>query len=79
MEVQVMDERLDAEALVQLIQQLSEADQKAIEAIIERFVLAHDKDYTMLTPKERKELDEAERDTEYVTLEQLEKELGLDL
>jgi len=63
--------------LAKIINQLSEADKKAIETIVERLIIANDPDCVKLTPKEKIELDAAMQDTETYTLEEVEKGLGL--
>lgn len=44
---------------------------KAVKDIIKKLVLAWDPDFTKLTPKERKELEEAENDTETISHENI--------
>ena len=45
---------------------LPENDQNLAFELIRKLVLAWDPDFTKLTPQERKELEEAENDTEYI-------------
>lgn len=52
-------------------------DRTAIESIITRLIIAHDPDYTKLTPSEKRNLEAAEKETETISHEQLKKELGL--
>ena len=50
-----------------MLDMLPENDQNLAFEIIRKLVLAWDPDFTKLTPKERKELEEAENDTEYIS------------
>ena len=61
----------------ELINQLPEADQKIIEIILERLIIANDPDFVMITPKEKSVIDGAINGTETITLEEVKKGLGL--
>lgn len=63
--------------LLEMINQLSQADKDAIEGIVERLIVAHDPDYTQLTPQEKKNLQQAENENKLISHEELKKELGL--
>ena len=53
--------------MAEMLDMLPENDQNLAFEIIRKLVLAWDPDFTKLTPKERKELEEAENDTEYIS------------
>lgn len=53
--------------IAEMLDMLPENDQNLAFEIIRKLVLAWDPDFTKLTPKERKELEEAENDTEYIS------------
>ena len=50
--------------MARMIDMLPEKDQNLAYDLIKKLVLAWDADFTKLTPTERKELEEAEADTE---------------
>lgn len=53
--------------IAEMLDMLPENDQNLAFEIIRKLVLAWDPDFTKLTLKERKELEEAENDTEYIS------------
>lgn len=53
--------------MAEMLEMLPENDQNLAFEIIRKLVLAWDPDFTKLTPKERKELEEAENDPEYIS------------
>lgn len=53
--------------MAEMLDMLPENDQNLAFEIIRKLVLAWDPDFTKLTPKERKELEEAENDTDYIS------------
>ena len=53
--------------MAEMLEMLPENDQNLAFEIIRKLVLAWDPDFTKLTPKERKELEEAENDSEYIS------------
>ncbi len=53
--------------MAEMLDMLPENDQNLAFEIIRKLVLAWDPDFTKLTPKERKELEEAENDPEYIS------------
>ncbi len=52
--------------MAEMLEMLPENDQNLAFEIIRKLVLAWDPDFTKLTPKERKELEEAENDPQYI-------------
>lgn len=65
---------MKSEELMYMINQLSEENRKAIEIIVRNLF---DPDYTKLTPQEQNDLNEASRETDTITHEQLKEELKL--
>ena len=53
--------------MAEMIEMLPAQEQALDFEMLKRIVLAWDPDFTKLTPKERKELEEAENDTEYIS------------
>lgn len=57
--------------MAEMFDMLPEQDQNLAYELIKKLVLAWDPDFTKLTPKERKELEEAENDTETISHENI--------
>ena len=53
--------------VAEMFDMLPENDQNLAYELIKKLVLAWDPDFTKLTPKEYKELEEAENDPEYIS------------
>lgn len=53
--------------IAEMIDMLPEQDQTLAYELIKKLVIAWDPDFTKLTTKERKELEEAENDPEYIS------------
>lgn len=53
--------------MAEMFDMLPENDQNLAYELIRKLVLAWDPDFTKLTPKERRELEEAENDPEYIS------------
>ncbi len=54
--------------IAEMIDMLPEQDQSLAYELIKKLVLAWDPDFTKVTPKERRELEEAEADPELVDM-----------
>lgn len=52
--------------IAEMVDMLPEQDQNLAFELIKKLVLAWDPDFTKLTSRERKELEEAENDPEYI-------------
>lgn len=65
------------EQLVDLMHLLTVEDHQAVEHIIKRLVILNDPNYTRLTTMEKKELNEAMQNDDFISQEQLKKELKL--
>lgn len=57
--------------IAEMVDMLPEQDQSLAFEIIKKLVLAWDPDFTKLTPKERRELEEAENDTEFISHDEI--------
>jgi hypothetical protein len=57
--------------IAQMVDMLPEQDQNLAYEIIKKMVLAWDPDFTKLTPQERKELEEAENDPEFINADEV--------
>ena len=55
--------------IAEMIDMLPEQDQSLAFELIKKLVLAWDPDFTKVTPKERRELEEAEADPEFVDMD----------
>lgn len=54
--------------IAEMVDMLPEQDQNLAYDLIKKLVLAWDPDFTKVTPKERRELEEAEADPEFVDM-----------
>ena len=57
--------------IAEMVDMLPEQDQTLAFEIIKKLVLAWDPDFTKLTPKERRELEEAENDPEFISHDEI--------
>ena len=57
--------------IAEMIDMLPEQDQSLAYELIKKLVLAWDPDFTKVTPKERKELEEAEADPELIDMDDI--------
>jgi hypothetical protein len=57
--------------IAQMVDMLPEQDQNLAYEIVKKMVLAWDPDFTKLTPQERKELEEAENDPEFINADEI--------
>lgn len=57
--------------IAEMVDMLPEQDQSLAFEIIKKLVLAWDPDFTKLTPKERRELEEAENDAEFISHDEI--------
>ncbi len=57
--------------IAEMIDMLPEQDQRLAYELIKKLVLAWDPDFTKVTPKERKELEEAEADPELIDMDDI--------
>ena len=57
--------------IAQMIDMLPEQDQTLAFNLIKKLVLAWDPDFTKLTPQERKEIEEVERDPEFISADEI--------
>lgn len=57
--------------IAEMVDMLPEQDQTLAFEVIKKLVLAWDPDFTKLTPKERRELEEAENDTEIISHDEI--------
>lgn len=57
--------------ITEMIDMLPEQDQRLAYELIKKLVLAWDPDFTKVTPKERKELEEAEADPELIDMDDI--------
>ena len=55
--------------IAEMIDMLPEQDQSLAYELIKKLVLAWDPDFTKVTPKERRELEEAEADPELIDMD----------
>lgn len=57
--------------IAEMIDMLPDQEQTLACEMLKRIVLAWDPDFTKLTPKERKELEEAEADPEFISMDNI--------
>ncbi len=57
--------------IAEMFDMLPEQEQTLACEMLKRIVLAWDPDFTKLTPKERKELEEAEADPEFISIDNI--------
>ena len=57
--------------IAEMIDMLPEQEQTLACEMLKRIILAWDPDFTKLTPKERKELEEAEADPEFISMDNI--------
>ena len=57
--------------IAEMIDMLPEQDQNLAYEFIKKMVLAWDPDFTKVTPKERRELEEAEADPELINMDDI--------
>lgn len=57
--------------IAEMVDMLPEQDQSLAYELIKKLVLAWDPDFTKLTASEHKRLEEAEEDTEYISIDDI--------
>ncbi len=67
-----------ARKIAETFDMLPESQQQLAYEILKTMVRNWDPDFTKLTPEEKKRLEEAERDTETFSMEEVMRELGLE-